>query len=352
MITQQRPRIRDTQPIDPEEEFDATALKFTRAKGAPKRGNDLLVVTTYCQKDNWLMMKRCEWMQHLGVRPTHDMLLVGDSDVADHDLQAMASLYRSVFRTVTIAKLKGQHQGEGWPRGTNAAFRNTVRLVHGLFKFKFDNHSYRGWLYFETDITPLKADFLNQMHEDYIAKRQPYMGVVGEIKTKSGQVIRHMNGAAIYPFGMQFFSDSTMLTENVPWDVAGLTGQSFMKLVNDMGHKRYSMHFSTSGYKKLSEGKYEATKTYVGGDPFQVVCDILDTHLLHHGCKDASLIDLLMGKKVEEKPKVAVPKVEPSQSDSDKVAAIRADYVSGMKWKDLIKKHKLMPKELKAILEG
>jgi len=365
--------------MDYDPELDATALKYSKAKPSQRRGNDLLVVTTYCQKDNWLMMKRAEWMKFLEVRPTHDLVLIGDADVTDADLESMGSLYRSVFRNVYTAKLKGQFRGEGWPRGTNAAFRNTVRLLHGMFKVKFDNNPYRGFFYFESDMTPLKSDFLPLMHQTYLQGKLPFLGVVGEITTTDGKTIRHMNGGGVYPFGMQYFSPETMLVENVPWDVAGLTGQPFLKLVNDLGHTRYSMHFSTTEYKKLSEGKYGATKTPHGKPAFPITCDIFTTHLIHHGCKDASLMDHLMGKVSAKEPKI-IPvavnsergkklesrmvnplkkrrakkstKAKKVKHDPSSPEVIRAAAKSGMKWKDLIKNHHVMPTALKKILQG
>lgn len=371
-------KLAQTKPMDYEPEFDPTALRFSKSKGPQRRGTDLLVVTTYCQKDNWLMMKRAEWMKHLGVKPTHDLLLIGDSDVTEPDLQSMGALYRDCFRTVFTAKLKGQGMGEGWPRGTNSAFRNSVRLMHGMFKLKFDNMQYRGFFYFESDITPLNPNFLPLMHSLYLEAKLPFMGVVGEIKTKEGVVIRHMNGAGIYPFGDRYFTPEIMLTDNAPWDVAGLTGPNFLRLVHDLNHTRYSMHFSTSEYKKIGEAKYSATKTPHGAAPFQVTCDIFPTHLIHHGCKDASLMDDLMGKKfvtvdlpprnpgenyiesfklnppkfkkkrgAKKSPKAKKEKHEPSSPE-----VIRAAYKKGMKWKDLIKTHHVMPVALKKILKG
>lgn len=382
MMTQQPRRMMQPPVIDPMEELDPMALRYSKNKlPNVRRGTDLLVVTTYCNNDKWLMLKRAEMMKFLGVRPTHDFILIGDADVADNDLQDMGSIYREVFRNVFTAKLKGQSRGEGWPRGTNAAFRNSVRLMHNQFKTKFDNMPYRGFFYFESDITPLKPDFISLMHELYKNDPHPFMGVVGEIKTKSGVVIRHMNGAAVYPFGEKYFTTDMMLVENAPWDVAGLTGSHFMKMAHDLGHTRYSMHFSTTQYKKLSEGKYSAIKTPHGAEPFGVTCDIFPTHLIHHGCKDASLMDLLMGKVEDKKPDIitTAPKIgrvdttipknlwpkkkrrakkSPKKKAAKEVAvasspeAIRAAHKGGMKWKELIKTFRVMPKELKKILEG
>jgi len=170
-----------------------------------------------------------------------------------------------------------------------------------------------------------------------------------------------------------------MLTENAPWDVAGLTGPNFLRLVHDLNHTRYSMHFSTTGYKKLSEGKYSATKTPHGSPAFEVVCDIFPTHLIHHGCKDASLMDDLMGLKKPEEPKLdwnfevdqkkasesfnkcpiekkrrtkKSPKAKKVKHEPSSPEVIRAAHKAGMKWKDLIKTHRVMPAALSKILKG
>lgn len=357
-----------------EQDFDANFLRYKKPERKP-RGLDMLVVTTFCKSDTRLMMKRAEYMRWLGLKPTHDLILIGDADVSQEEVNSMAEIHKDLFRKVLAVKIQGSKTQQAWPRGTNEAFRSTIQLLHGMYSYvQFDNMRYRGWYYFESDVTPLRVDFLTEMNQSFVQVRKPFMGVVGEIKAEDGTPIRHMNGSGVYPFGMQFFSSELMLVENMPWDVAGLSGLA-LEDVQDMTHLKYSMHFSTFLYKRTDPNHYEAIKRPHLRPEFPITCDILSTHLIHHGCKDASLMDDLMGKKEstlditesfkDQFPKFVVSKKPPKKRRAKKSPnrktiqqtpstpeAIRADHKGGMKWKDLIKKHKLMPVALKKILEG
>lgn len=371
---------------------DDDALRLGKTLGGA-RGNALLAVTTFCQKDIGLLQKRAEFMTFIGVKPLHDLLLIGDSDVSGVQLAEAAKLHQPLFRNVTTRQIKNSQSNEGWPRNCNKAFRNTIWLVHGMFKPKFENRPYRGWFYFESDITPLIPDFLVKMEQEYNQFRKPLMGVVGSITADDGRPIRHMNGAAIYPFGMQHYGEQLMLVDNLPWDVAGLSGNK-LRDVHDMTHAKYSMHFSTFEYRPVSAGRFKATKRPHGKAAFEVDVDT-NGHWIHHGCKDGTLIQILMGKqdadplpdidpiaialqaraealaamplppkedpffgKPKRRAKKTVNKVKkkPAKKDTSRSSTgnegeIR-EALKTMKWRDILKKYKLSARQLAAIRDG
>ncbi len=117
---------------------------------------------------------------------------------------------------------------------------------------------------------------------------------------------------------------------------------------------------------RKNETTISATKTVQDGTVTQVEFQ-LQGQLLHHGCKDGSLIDVFdKVKEVKTKEVVTtlterlapalvfgqskkrVPK-SANRAEANK-ADIIADFKSGMGWSSLIGKYRVNPKHLKAIL--
>lgn len=344
MSTHKQRKLMDGVDVDTEDDDSDKLGKLM----VEKRGQSLLAVTTFCAKDLPLLRKRAEYMAHINCIASHDLLVIGDSDTDEHMVDEVRKIHLPFFRSVEMAQLKSNGSDSGWPKSVNRAFRSTVWLLHGIGKIKFNTKPFRGWLYFESDITPLVPDFMRRLEQEYVNMRKPFMGITGDIKSSSGKTVKCMNGAGIYPFGMGFFNQEMMLTDNIPWDVAGLSGNT-LRLVHNMGYDKYAMHFSTWEYNQVGERSFTCIKRRHAGPEEPDKCT-LTAQWIHHGCKDGTMIDLLMGK---EKPPIVVTPPEPVKKSGKTgydEAAIIADHKDGMKWQALIGKYKIAPKVLKSIL--
>ena len=312
----------------------------------------LLAVTTFCHADMWLAEKRAEYMKAQGYQPTHDLLLIGDSSVSDADVERLQAAYKGVFKEIYGRRFKESPLNSQWPHSCNHAWRITTRIVAGRYgNPKFPPLGYVAWFYFEPDVTPLKKEFLGIMEQQYIFHRKQFMGYVGPVKvrtTTKGVVkdsnVDHMNGAAVYPISTSHYSKEALLSDQLPWDVAGFAGNELLK-VHRIPREVYLMGFRSKNFVKTGENAFEGIREVINNAGAIEPCTLNTSQaILHHGCKDGSLMDAF-SNPVQKSPTSNTNKPEVSKNEE-----ILKDHASGMKWKDLISKYKIAPVELKKIL--
>ena len=331
-----------------------------------KRG--LLVVTTFCNNDIPLLKKRCEWFAHIGFKCDRDFLLVGDSDVSSTDLEEVVNLHRPFFQNIAVRSILDVGPTH-WPYNVNRAFRTTYRILTGYYGEKFSWAPYNAWFNFESDVTLLKPDAIKQLEDICRKGGKPFAGHISETRMSDGSIVRHMNGAGVYPCAqmngqLANYNQNLLLAETLPWDVAGLTS---LASIHSMPKNEYIHAFGTTEYVKDQE-MLQGKQTLMNGQTSQFIFK-LGNQIIHHGCKDGSLIDALIGKAVapredpnrnaisnkfipyevekEEVKEVETKTPEPVELTlKDKILKDKAD---GIPYKQLLKKYKLHPKKMKEI---
>lgn len=363
-VANNRPKFLE-HPVTKEKIYFRGAREEARsAKPIEKRG--MLIVTTFCQGDIPLLEKRLEWMSHLKFTTGFDLLLIGDGDVDDFTLEKMAEGHKPFFKQVETRKILDGNEGLPWPGNVNSAFQKTARILRGEYGTnKFSWLPYSSWFNLESDVLPLKSDTFERLSQSYLKGAKPFWGYISDTKDNSGKVHRHMNGAAIYPARKdregRWYNAGMMLAKNIPWDVAGMQD---MTMCCGAGRDLYTHCFGTRSYVKNGDS-YTAVQRLHDGSESTKTIRIPETALLHHGCKDGSLVDLLMGKgfvqettknegrPVDQEIKISIsgnPLSVQFSPPSVIENQVRSDKAAGMKWKELISKYKLSPKKLKEIL--
>jgi hypothetical protein len=378
-----------------------------------KRG--MLVVTTFCYRDISLLKKRIDWLAHLGVQPTHDLLLVSDYDVAASDLASVVESHKPFFRQIESRQIIDPPANSIWPQGVNTAFRKTVRILSSQYgKPLFSWNKWQGWFNYEADVTLLTSDALVKLEAIHRSGGKHFTGYLNETRLSNGNLVRHLNGVAIYPTrkdsASMHYNQNMMLDQSLPWDVAGMR-ENLMTFSQHIGADKFSHFFGTWDYRKDGDTIVCTQKTMDGQTSEKKWKQ--DAQLLHHGCKDGSLVDILMGKAIQEQPipmaktveqkevipsapairetspaglpvteevrpssnprrmkkrrgrrivekvekynktvkRKSVPKPAPIPAEPSPLKlAVMADRAAGMKWKHLMAKYKLNPRILKGLL--
>jgi len=318
----------------------------------------LLHVTTFQRSDCAMLLKRCEYQASLCGQDDRHAILIPSADVHETQLPDAVAAMQKCYNDVQVIRIDGIPRRTTWPIGTNFTFSKAVRIVHGQMRQKPDLHGARAFLYYETDMTPLTADWAVKLDETYETGKKPFAGYIHTTTMKpTGRKVKHMNGAGIYPIGLQHYTEAILLAENVPWDVFGLGENKILQItpLND----QYIMAFSSAQYKK--DGNFLAYLKNVGNTSDKLSID-LSGKVIHHGCKDGSLIDILapvLANGVQREvatgsfpppPVVSSPLKHAEPESFSWQTQAKADQKAGMKWLDLIKKYKKMPKDLKAAL--
>lgn len=368
----------------------------------------LLAVTAFCHSDLWLAEKRSEYMRAMGYEPTHDLLLIGDSSVSDSDVERVQQAYKGLFKEVYTRRIKESPQNSQWPHSCNHVWRITTRIVAGRYgNPKFPPLSYAAWFYFEPDITPLHKQFMGIMEQQYLFHKKQFMGYVGPVtvRTTTKGVVKdskvdHMNGAGVYPISTAHYSKEALLSEQLPWDVAGFAGNELLK-VHRIPKDVYLMGFRSKNFVKTGEHTFDAIREVINNVGVTEPYSINTTQaILHHGCKDGSLMDAVHGEsnkspksilntikkcqpmidlipvatgtapifvkdgslmdalignpiKIKELPGIGL-KFVPTENGLVPIhpqqTQINIDHAAGMKWRDLLSKYKIAPRVLKSIL--
>ena len=303
-------------------------------------------------------------MAELGQKPTHNLLLVSDGTVDDAELKSLAEAQTGVFESVLTRRISPPPTS-AWPAGVNHVFRAIARNLLSSNAW-VDRSQYQGWFYFEPDITPLAPTWCDVLDVQYEFQKKPFMGaksVVNALRGKTPVTITCMNGAGCYPFDASHYSPIMMLGDGAPWDVLGLADQPHK--IAYIPDSAYMLTYGITACKREGD-TITATKTVQDGT-VSAVEFVLKEHLLHHGCKDGSLMGLFeKAKEVKTTAPIAPPvrllpalrykakskkrmKKSAERAEVNK-EAIRADRAGGMGWNDLIGKYRVNPKHLKQIL--
>lgn len=323
----------------------------------------LLIVTAVCQTDYFLAEKRAKWMVEMGQKPIHTLLLINDGTLDENRAKSLAESHTGVFETVLLRKI-ARPKSSAWPDGVNHVFRAIARNLTSTDSF-IDKNNFSGWFYFEPDVTPLVPIWADILDTQYDFQKKPFMGVksiVHATRGKSPVKITCMNGAGCYSFDGIHYTPMMMLGEGAPWDVLGLSeNQNKIAYIPDAA---YALTYGITKCERKNETTFTATKTVQDGTVSQ--CEFeLKEQILHHGCKDGSLIEILSKKEVIKnqavadavrerlEPVIAISRKRVTKSMERANAskeAILADYAANVGWSTLIGKYRIHPSHLKKII--
>lgn len=326
----------------------------------------LLIVTAVCRNDFSLALERAEYLKRLGQKPDHTLLLVNDGTVEEGNFKALVDSHLNIFDTV-ITRSVSQPRNPQWPWGVNHVFRSIVRMLCSNTS-SIDKTNFTGWFYFEPDVTPINPDWIAIFDQQYTFHKRPFMGVRSMVNGYRGDQkvsIECMNGAGIYTLDLGRFNAELMLADGAPWDVVGLSGGNLQQ-VSLTPDSAYMLTYGITECVKQADGTIKSVKTVQDGTVTDCVFK-LDQHIIHHGCKDGSLMRIINPVKPEKltapksvyandgKPAIkrraklkrsyGDPKPKSKWTKEDVIIDIQA----GEKWGTMISKHRISPADLAAI---
>ena len=226
-------------------------------------------------------------LKHQGVCEGHKLFLVhGKEDrvLAKELFEEIKYLFPAFSY---IYELPGPNP-KGWPMGPNAYWKKTIDFLY-IAKNK------EPWLWMETDLVPIKKNWATILEKEYKRAGKPFMGCVepNRVFTNDGQELihgEHLVGIGIYPPDIDKYSENWKHVDrcNVAFDwVCGYemvphTHRSPM-ILNNFRTVKYRID---DGEIVCSDIQPKVTRgTYARSITSEVV--------LHHGCKDGSLVELM-----------------------------------------------------------
>jgi len=315
--------------------------------------SQLLIVTTFRSGDIHLLKKKIEWYKHVDFKATHDLLLIGDGSTTSEQVEEVSKLNSPYFSKIITRKFNEFPTKNEWPYNVNNAWRITAKIIYGMYGDKVDVSPYVGWFYFEPDVTLLNKDAFTILEQNYKLLKKPLMGKINETRTNEDRVIVHMNGAGIYPTQFsQAIKPSAFIIDNIPWDVAALQLPS--PYIAEIPKSVYEMGFGTTNFRL--DGDLLLAEQTIGKEVLEYSFQIKE-QLLHHGCKDGSLIDILINpsEKKEYNPKsvndVVLESVnEPTDDDKIKNRIVE-DFKSGVPYRMILKRNRRSAKFISSVLK-
>jgi hypothetical protein len=238
------------------------------------------------------------WINELGGVQRHGLVLATTPMVDPRPLLAEA---RQGWGSVEHFTMKAE--GTTWPLGNNMNFLEVATFM---------NDRGRPFLFLEADVLPLTPDWLDRLEAEYIESAKLFMGDVhlmtdGENKPIEGS--EHMNGAGIYPARVLTYLPSAKWivvgTGHEPWDVTlRFETQSLVDGAGgfrmDRGERISVCHptrqicfcWKSYRYRVLPDGSWDCDT-----EPRALHRKIdFHRHVVHHGCKDGSLLTLLRAR--------------------------------------------------------
>lgn len=273
--------------------------------------NKLLLVIPVCESDRNLAQLRAAKMSSVDC----DILLAFDKDLSPEHVEVVHNAYRGLSRSCERFILSDSSPLKHWPYPQNNMFK---RVAEHLDKNVVKLDKYAAFYLFEPDIAPLTPDFLSILWKKYVDSHKRYMGYVSPepIKDSKGKVLwKYMNGAGFYPIDVLKKAPSLGLAQYTPWDV--YIGNLILSEVT-VANELMAHNFGVSELKG-TKNNWSAKQTLHGANGTNILKEITgslsDLHVVHHGCKDGSIYELL-SQKVDSICDTNSPKVEQPVQDT------------------------------------
>lgn len=241
----------------------------------------MIVVVHFCAKDAWLAEKNLKWCILLEGKTRQHAVLACDTETPKDALDRIRSLAREYFSNVD-EYVFGAPRFKTWPWAPNHCWQTVARYMPQHYK--------DSWFWWEADATPLRANWLNDIEDEYNRAKKPFMGAFIKGVVPWG----HMNGCGVYPsdparFTVQAFLQTT--NKQLAWDVA--MSKEIIRSLHNANHLfQHCWTWDKDGLPSLGGNIEPSFKTWpdVSESPHRV--DF--RHALYHRCKDGSIIDRCM----------------------------------------------------------
>jgi hypothetical protein len=248
----------------------------------------MLIVFPFSKVDYKLALSLAKYLQYLGPYKQHDLMLCCRPNVKEH-LEEIETLIGGEFaKVLTITP----SCPDGWPQGANSMFQIISDHI-------WKNVDCSCWYMFEPDNTPIKPGWANTLAEEYIRSARPFMGVVQATywRRKDGtfhQDGTHMNGSGIYPkdaprYSMLF---STIKDTHLPWDVYwqwDITKYASNTNLMQLDWRSFNFRRDKKSGEIIGDRAPGLVPTSFG------VPRLRPDAVIHHGCKDGSLMQIMRG---------------------------------------------------------
>ena len=196
----------------------------------------------------------------------------------------------------------------GWPMSANHLFRLAVGA---------NSSSTLPWLWLEADCTPLTRDWVNQILTEYNACERPFMGTARPTRLvdaegkQQGTDGEHLIGVAVYPSNFNRRSLLWNYAHGEPWDVYCRWEIRPAAHVSEL--------FAHTWRASKFRGDREKGFVWDGDDQTAIPANAV----LHHGCKDGSLLAAVWNPKpaaapASSKKPIPVIKLEVPEDDDGK----------------------------------
>jgi hypothetical protein len=181
----------------------------------------------------------------------------------------------------------------GWPQGPNYYWKHTIQHLK-------DNNNKLPWLWMEVDLLPLKPKWADILEKEYKKCGKPFFGTIQDTTTVTSDmfrinIARHLQGTAVYPAEIWKHCSIWEYTDRLDKAFDVITQWEIVPRTADT--KLIQQGFRTINYKLLLNPLRIQGED--NGDMNGVVSyaqPIAPEAILHHGCKDTSLAEIIMSE--------------------------------------------------------
>lgn len=269
----------------------------------------MLIVVPVSVSDQHLIPHFTAALKRCGYLKQHNCLVVASPSAAEQ-AQKVADTLEELSSGCKLVRLEADPYG-GWPQACNIHYHDTVEFLARSKNQQF-------WYWMELDNTPLKPGWADELEKVYHRERKPYMGALaptwkidnpGTPKELKRQEADHMVGTGIYPANHHARAVFwRYVNTGMPFDVAqqyevGGPNNANIHNTSLIQHQWGVVNFRREGDAIVCDDKEKKFGISYAGP-------LSDEAVVHHGCKDGSLSDLLC-KPESKKSAPAAPAPAP-----------------------------------------
>ncbi len=228
-------------------------------------------------------------LRHFGLCKNHELLVVTRPSDKDFAI-SVYDLIKDLFPKSSNLHLFSSDGVIGWPEGPNFYWKETIQHLKNI-------NNDKPWFWMEMDCIPLKPKWADILEKDYIKCGKLCFGTIQDTTTvtKDGyriNIAQHLQGTAIYPPKFHEICTIWEYVDQLPtafdvvtqWEVIPNTADT--KLIQQ-GFRtiNYKFHYDPLRIQGEDNGDLNGVVTY--NEPLETDA------VIHHGCKDASLADIV-----------------------------------------------------------
>ena len=250
----------------------------------------MLVIIPVSASDASLITPFSKAVRHFGKNSRHRALVVARPSDSEHADRLVSELGDS-FDGITT-HIFPQDGPTGWPKGPNFYWASTVHYLQHAVK------NQEQWLWLELDSTPLRAGWVDAISTEYNLTNPPFLGVVEKTHAVDAEgnpvdAGKHLVGVAVYPPSVSAFSNLWPYVSQMPTPFDVVCQWEFVP--NTHVTELIQHCFRTKNYAAQANGEIrgEDHNNFPNGVRFDR--PLSPSAVLHHGCDDGSLAELILG---------------------------------------------------------